>query len=315
MLTIERLAKIAGLATLTSSIYAQQPPAPPVIFETLYANQCAVCHGDNLQGAAQGTALVGIALKHGDSIDALTKTIGEGLAGTAMPAWSASLSADEIQQMAFFIRERRANLAYTDFKIGTPPTMPEGDIVTEAATFRVETFATGIDDLPVALAPLPDGSMLVTEKQNGIRVISLGGELSALIQGTPQGHEDGFKMPGILLTYGLGWIMDVKPHPDYAHNGWIYLQYGDRCDDCNPQYPISMNKLVRGRIENGVWVDEETIWNADPSTYTPIPDMGAGGRITFDNAGHVFISVGIKGYGEHLGIQDLSLPYGKIHRV
>jgi aldose sugar dehydrogenase len=315
MLNIKRLAKFAGLATLTSSIYAQQPPAQPVIFELLYAEHCAVCHGDNLQGAAQGTPLIGIELKHGDSIAAISKSIADGVPGTSMPAWSATLDADKVAQLSYLIRERRANLAYTDFKIGTLPTLPEGNIVSEAQTFRVETFATGIDDLPYSLAPLPDGSMLVTEKQNGIRVISPRGELSGLIEGTPQGHEDGFKVPGILLTYGLGWIMDVKPHPDYARNGWIYLQYGDRCDDCNPQYPISMNKLVRGRIEDGRWVDQETIWSADRSTYTPMPDMGAGGRIAFDNAGHVFISVGIKGGGEHVGIQDLSLPYGKIHRV
>jgi glucose/arabinose dehydrogenase len=315
MFTTRRLAQFAGLATLTSSIYAQQLPAQPVIFELLYAEHCAVCHGDNLQGAAQGIPLVGVELKHGDSINGLTKSIADGIEGTTMPAWADTLDAAQIAQLAFLIRERRANLAYTDFKIGTPPTTPEGDIVTEAATFRVETFATGIDDLPFALAPLPDGSMLVTEKQNGIRAISPAGELSALITGTPQGHEDGFKVPGILPTYGLGWIMDVKPHPDYAQNGWIYLQYGDRCDDCAPNYPISMNKLVRGRIKDGQWVDQETIWSADPSTYTPMPDMGAGGRITFDDAGHVFISVGIKGGGEHVGIQDLSLPYGKIHRI
>ncbi len=315
MLTTKRLAKIAGLATLTSSIYAQQPPAQPVIYELLYAEQCAVCHGDNLQGAAQGTPLVGVDLKHGDSIEALTRSIAEGIPGTAMPGWADTLDADKVRQLTFLIRERRANLAYTDFKIGTPPVMPTGDIASEVQSFRVETFATGIDDLPFALAPLPDGSMLITEKQNGIRVISPQGELSALIEGTPQGHEDGFKVPGILLTYGLGWLMDVKPHPDYAQNGWIYLQYGDRCDDCAPNYPISMNKLVRGRIEDGRWVDQETIWSADPSTYTPMSDMGAGGRIAFDDSGHVFISVGIKGGGEHVGIQDLSLPYGKIHRV
>lgn len=43
--------------------------------------------------------------------------------------------------------------------------------------------------------------------------------------------------------------------------------------------------------------------------------MGAGGRIAFDDAGHVFLSVGIKGLSNYHGIQDLGLPYGKIHRV
>lgn len=320
MTTVKRLALCAGLATLTPTIYAQEAPAMPVIFEALYAEQCAVCHGDNMQGAAQGTPLVGVELKHGDSLDALIASIADGAPGTAMPAWKDTLDANEVRQMALMIRERRANLAYTDFKIGAPPSLPEGTVETEAHNFRVETIATGIDALPFALAPLPDGSMLVTEKEHGIRLISADGTLSALVEGTPQAHEDGFKVPGILLTYGLGWIMDVQPHPDYAQNGWIYLHYGERCNDCNAasrasKRPVSMNKLVRGRITDGKWVDQETIWSADMETYTSMPDMGAGGRIAFDDAGHVFLSVGIKGGGEHIGIQDLALPYGKIHRV
>ena len=78
---------------------------------------------------------------------------------------------------------------------------------------------------------------------------------------------------------------------------------------------VSMNALVRARIKDGKWVDEETIWKADIETYTPKPDMNAGGRIAFDDAGHVFLSVGMKGITSFWGIQDLSLPYGKIHRV
>jgi glucose/arabinose dehydrogenase len=113
------------------------------------------------------------------------------------------------------------------------------------------------------------------------------------------------------MVYGLGWMLDVALHPDYAENGWIYLHFGDRCRDCS----TSMNKLIRGRIEDGRWVDEETVWRAEPDTYTGTPDVGAGGRIAFDDRGHVFLSVGIKGPSDHEGIQDLSLPYGKIHRV
>jgi len=62
-------------------------------------------------------------------------------------------------------------------------------------------------------------------------------------------------------------------------------------------------------------VDQEVIWKAAPETYTPTPDMAAGGRTSFDPRGYVFISVGMKGWDNHTGIQDLSLPYGKIHRV
>ena len=76
-----------------------------------------------------------------------------------------------------------------------------------------------------------------------------------------------------------------------------------------------MNKLVRGRIKDGAWVDQQTIWEADVETYTSQSDIAAGGRTAFDDQGHVFISIGIKAMYDHLGIQDLGMPYGKIHRV
>jgi glucose/arabinose dehydrogenase len=43
--------------------------------------------------------------------------------------------------------------------------------------------------------------------------------------------------------------------------------------------------------------------------------MAAGGRIAFDDSGHVFLSIGMKGGSNFAGIQDLSLPYGKIVRL
>jgi len=106
-------------------------------------------------------------------------------------------------------------------------------------------------------------------------------------------------MPGVQLFMGVGYILDVALHPDYAKNGWIYLSYTDRCTDCNAasrqsHRPVSMNALVRGRIKNGEWVDQQTIWRADIENYTGMPDMAADGRIAFDGKGHVFMSIGIK---------------------
>jgi glucose/arabinose dehydrogenase len=168
------------------------------------------------------------------------------------------------------------------------------------------------------MAPLPDGRILVTEKTQGLRLVSPDGALSELIQGTPRTFDDGFEMPGLRIVYGQGYLLDVAPHPDYAANGWIYLSYTDRCSGCNAAggtQPISMVALIRGRIVNGSFVDEETVWKADVEHYTAMPDMAAGGRIAFDDDGHVFLTIGIKGGSEIAGVQDLSLPYGKILRL
>jgi aldose sugar dehydrogenase len=299
---------------------APQAAAPADPFVTPYQEVCSVCHGENLEGAAQGTPLVGVELRHGDSIDALSRSIAEGFPSTGMPAWSETRNADEIQRLALFVAEQRAAFSYSDFNVGAPPTLPDGVIASETHAFRVETVAEGIAPLPYSIAPLPDGRILVTEKTQGLRIASPDGTLSEPIRGTPEVFDDGFEIPGILLVYGLGYLLDVALHPDYAENGWIYLSYTERCADCNTESratnrPVSMAALIRGRIEDGAWVDEETIWRTDIEHYTGMPDMAVGARIAFDGDGHVFLSVGIKGGSEYAGVQDLGLPYGKIHRV
>lgn len=305
----------AGMAVHPTMATAQVDP-----FTSVYQESCSVCHGQDLEGAAQGTPLVGAELRHGASIAEISASIAAGFPQTGMPAWSETLNAVAIQRLAIFIAEKRAELAYTDFKVATPPIVPQDVIESEEHAFRVETVVTGLDSLPYSIAALPDGRVLVTEKTRGLRIVSATGELSELIRGTPQAHDDGFEVPGILLVYGMGYLLDVVPHPDYEDNGWIYLHYTERCTDCNAASrtsgrPVSMNTLVRGRIEDGAWVNQETIWRADIEHYTGMPDMAAGGRIAFDDAGHVFFSVGMKGGSEFAGIQDLRLPYGKIHRV
>jgi aldose sugar dehydrogenase len=297
---------------------AQAPPQDP--FVTLYRESCSSCHGENLEGAAQGPALAGGALRHGDSIEQISKSIASGFPDSGMPAWSKTLDAAKIQRLAIHIAEKRTNLGYTDFRVATPIVIPDGVIKSKEHSFRIETVANGLDRLPYSIAPLPDGRILVTEKTRGLRIVSKDGSVSEVIKGTPRAYDDGFEVPGIRLVYGMGYLMDVAPHPDFEKNGWIYLHYTDRCSDCNEistkiKRPVSGNVLARGRIKNGEWVDQQVIWRTAIEHYSPMPDMGAGGRLAFDGNGHVFLSVGIKGGSEFAGIQDLGMPYGKIHRV
>lgn len=317
---IPAAAAIAVVSLLPPLVARAQAPAQQDPFTGAYTEHCAVCHGAGMEGAAQGTPLAGVRLKHGDSVDALVKTISEGVPTAGMPAFGKTLDAVQIRRVATLIAEKRADLSYADFKVTAAPQVPEGRIESQRHAFRVEVVASGIDRLPYSMAPLPDGSILVTEKTRGLRIVSPDGRLSDLVRGTPQVFDDGFDVPGVRLVYGQGYLMDVVPHPDYASNGWIYLHYSERCSDCNKaardtKRPVSMNKVVRGRIRNGEWVDQQVIWAADIEHYTPMPDMAAGGRLAFDGRGHLFLSVGIKGGSEVAGVQDLSLPYGKIHRV
>lgn len=287
-------------------------------YVALYKDNCAVCHGENLEGAAQGVPLNG-KLQYGDTVTAISNSINNGFAASGMPGWGEILSPSQVKNIALFITEARANLSYSDFNITAQLDIPTTTQQGEVHAFNFRTITAQLDPLPYSIAPLPDGSIVVTEKKRGVRLVAADGKLSPLIEGTPKPYDDSYTTP-IQLEYGQGWLLDVAPHPQYENNGWVYLSFGDRCSDCNTiskqsKQSVSMVKLVRGRIKNNRWVDEEVIYAADKEHYGPSPDIAAGGRITFDNRGHVFFSVGVKGIDNHKGIQDLGIPWGKIFRL
>ena len=284
-----------------------------------YVEHCAVCHGENMQGAAQGTPLVGVDLQHGSSVDAIAASIANGFPAKGMPAWSQTMPAETIRNLALYIGEQRANLNYADFNYNAPFELPQGVIKTELHDFVFETVISGLDPLPFSIAPLPDGQIILVEKKLGMSIISAEGVQSELISGTPKTFADTYIL-SMEQEWGNGWMMEVALHPDYAVNGWIYMQYGDRCEDCNRMSremgrPVSMNKLIRGRIKDGAWVDQEVIWQSPIEFYGPLTDLAGGGRIAFDGKGHVFISVGMKGPDNYRGVQDLRTPWGKMHRL
>ena len=286
----------------------------------LFLENCAVCHGENLEGAAQGTPLRG-GLSRGDSMTALTVSISKGYEASGMPAWGNVFTSAQIRNIAMYILETRANVNYVTSNFDLPLLLPDGEIESELHNFRLETVIEKLDPLPFSIEPLPNGRLLVTEKTKGVRIIDANGEKSGLIRGTPQAYDDIYRLATRLdIERGMGWLFDIVLHPDYEENGWIYLYFGDRCNDCNvisreTGRAVSMNKLVRGKIEGEEWVEEETIWQAEMEHYGTAGDVGAGGRVTFDNFGHVYFSVGMKGGSNNRGIQDLSTPYGKVHRV
>ena len=301
---------------LVSSSSAQDP------FYDKYVQNCATCHGYGFEGTGRGPSLLTDSLKQGDSLAKLTKTITLGVPETTMPGFAETLDTTTVRRIAILISEvRMTGVKLSDFyNVRQSFEVPAEPVPSEEVTFRLETVARGLDPLPYSIAPLPDGRLLVTEKMRGLRVVSTDGTVSDLITGTPKTYDDAFQADGIFLKYGLGWMLDVALHPDYEENGWIYMSHGDRCSDCNYMSrtsgaDVSMARLIRGRIKDGAWVDEQIIWQADSLTYSPNPDMTLGGRIAFDHQGHLFLSVGMKGLTNFMGVQDLKQPHGKILRL
>lgn len=104
---------------------------------------------------------------------------------------------------------------------------------------------------------------------------------------------------------GQGGLLHVRAHPDYSRNGWVYLSFTEGTD------AGSMMTIVRGRIRDASWVDNQVIYRAAREFFTA---SGAhfGARFTFDGD-YLFFSVGERGTQEYA--QDLKNPFGKIHRI
>ena len=122
-------------------------------YATSYSDNCAVCHGDSLQGAPQGTPLVGVPLKHGDSVDEIVASINNGFPQQGMPAWSQTMSEETIRNIALYVAEHRENLNYGDFNYNAELILPDGVIDTELHDFIIEPVITGLDPLPFSITP------------------------------------------------------------------------------------------------------------------------------------------------------------------
>ena len=278
-----------------------------------YAQFCASCHGPTLQG---GTApsLVDEDWKFGADDASVASSIKDGRPGTLMIAFKDLINDEQVRQLIFYIRTQAG------LQKGKPETKvdPEGHIVkSEKQTVKLEVVAKGLET-PWGIAFLPDKRLLLTERPGRLRIID-NGKLSEPIKGTPE--------PWVRQD---GGFFDVEVDPEYAKTGWIYLSYsaplaGAKLPEVPPaaapqpggrgnQPPSlpSYTVIVRGKIRDNAWVDQQVLFRAPDNLYNTF-NFHYGSRFTFDRQGHLFYSIGDKGKPEDA--QDLANPAGKIHRI
>jgi glucose/arabinose dehydrogenase len=220
------------------------------------------------------------------------QSIREGRTGTEMQPFKSVFSDDDVKGLIAYIRAQ-AVLATNS---ASRAQSPAGQILkAEQHAFKFEVVAEGIST-PWALAFMPDGRLLITERSGALRVVEKGKLLPNPIEGTPA-----------VWTQQDGGLFDIELHPDFAKNGWIYLSYADPGPDGS-----SMTVIIRGRIKAGRWVDQEVLYKAPPELYWA-GNIHYGSRFIFDKEGHLFYSIGDRGH--EADAQDLSKPNGKIHRV
>jgi len=145
----------------------------------------------------------------------------------------------------------------------------------ERHAFRMVTLVEGLA-YPWSLAFLPDGRMLVTERPGRLRVVSKDFRLDPRpVEGVPQ-----------VAATGQGGMFDVVLHPKYAENGWIYLAYNGRGDGGHG------TELARAKLDGHRLTQPQVLFRMEPKSSG---GQHFGGRIVFDRAGHVFLTLGDRG--------------------
>ncbi|MCF6274582.1 MAG: PQQ-dependent sugar dehydrogenase [Robiginitomaculum sp.] len=173
---------------------------------------------------------------------------------------------------------------------------------TDAPRMAPKTWETTVwvDGLktPWALEFLDANTALITEKSGRLRRVVDGQLQEEAVIGTPE-----------VWSGGQGGLLDVAIDPDYAENGWVYLTFSHPLAAGSDK---AMTKLVRGKIVDNVWSDEQVLFAAKSEHYIK-GRVHFGSRITFDDKGHVFFSIGDRGQMDMA--QDVTRPNGKVHRL
>jgi aldose sugar dehydrogenase len=146
---------------------------------------------------------------------------------------------------------------------------------------------------PWGMAFLPDGNILVTEKDGQLRLVENGQVNPVPIKGLPKIRE-----------MGQGGLLDVALHPRFEQNRWVYLSFAGKGDEGYG------TEVIRGRLDGLVLGGIKTIFRALPKVDG---GMHFGSRLLFAPDGTLFITLGDR--GEMDLAQNLSLHPGSLIRV
>ncbi|MEY4001179.1 MAG: hypothetical protein RI968_297, partial [Pseudomonadota bacterium] len=131
------------------------------------------------------------------------------------------------------------------------------------------------------MAWLPNGEMLITEREGRLRRVSKDFRLDPRpIEGLPKSIE----------VDGQGGLFDVAVHPGFIRNGWVYLSFSE--GQLGGRLSSSGTALVRAKLDGHRLIEMETLFSMQPKSRG---GRHFGGRIVFDRDGFLYLTLGDRG--------------------
>ncbi|WP_454694785.1 PQQ-dependent sugar dehydrogenase [Achromobacter aegrifaciens] len=163
-----------------------------------------------------------------------------------------------------------------------------------SAPARVTAVVGGLNH-PWAMAFLPEGGVLITERPGNLRLLRIPGGLSKPLAGVPK-----------VAAQGQGGLLDVALSPDFARDRYVYLSYAE-ADGSK-----SGTAVGRGRLsaDGTALEDFRVLFRQQPKLSS---GLHYGSRLVFDGKGYLYISLGEN--NQRPTAQDLDKLQGKVVRL
>lgn len=169
-----------------------------------------------------------------------------------------------------------------------------------AAPLTVTEVKTGLVN-PWALAFLPDGRMLITQRGGSLLLLSADGKTSSAVTGVPA-----------VEAAGQGGLLDVALDPAFATNKRIYLSFSER-DPINAA--LNGTAVARAELDTAslTLTNVTVIFRQTPK----VQSVGHfGSRLVFDTSGYLWVTTGDRQLNsERDYAQDLTRGNGKVMRI
>ncbi|RSF01457.1 PQQ-dependent sugar dehydrogenase [Achromobacter aegrifaciens] len=159
---------------------------------------------------------------------------------------------------------------------------------------RVTAVVGGLNH-PWAMAFLPEGGVLITERPGNLRLLRIPGGLSKPLAGVPK-----------VAAQGQGGLLDVALSPDFAQDRYVYLSYAE-ADGSKSGTAVGRGKLS---ADGSALEDFRVLFRQQPKLSS---GLHYGSRLVFDGKGYLYISLGEN--NQRPTAQDLDKLQGKVVRL
>ena len=207
-----------------------------------------------------------------------------------------SFRSNQLVAIVVLLGAAACSQAETEPSRGPDPTLTRATPAPGDAPFAIAAQATFNE--PWAMAFLPDGRLLVTEKRGALKLFDPTTQRSGEITGVPK------------VAYGgQGGLGDVALHPGFANNGFVYLSYAEAGLRNTHGAVVARATLSLDENGGGALGKPDVIWRQTPK----LTGQGHYGHRLLFADGHLYLSSGERQHFEPA--QDMDANLGKILRL